>query len=98
VCVHISHTVLIFIYCCVTKLLNSAWYSNLDFLAYLSAFIRAGLKLEKIVSILLAAGPSGNMLIYSQYFDKNKNKTKNYQEAKFSVARVLKFKLHVVTM
>jgi hypothetical protein len=61
-------------------------------------FLRAGHKLEKLVSILSVAGHSGYMLIYSQHFDKNKNKTKNCQQAKFPFTRVPKFKLHVINM
>ena len=58
-------------------------------------FLRAHHNLEKFVSILTVAGPSGYMLICSQHFDKNKNKTKNCQQAEFSVTCVPKFKLHV---
>ena len=65
------------------------------FWAYLSAFLRAGHKLEKLVSILSVARPSGHMLIYSQHFDKNKDKPKNCQQAQFSLTCVRKFKLHV---
>jgi len=62
---------------------------------YYKAFLRAGRKLEKLVSILMVTGTSGCVLIYSHHFDKNKNNLKNCQQAKLSVTRVPKFKLHI---